>query len=407
MAQLMVVGGPDAGRSFPLTDGQTLVIGRGQASDTQINDPRMSRVHCRVEVNGGEAILFDAGGSGGTLVAGAPVERCVLRPGDLIQVGDTSLRYYVDAGHEQSTLGGQAAPSPQPKTDAQPLHTLVGQSLAHFRLDEIITAGSSGMVFKATDTEKNRTVAVKVLSPEYTASEEAKERFIRAMKTMLPLQHENIVRLYHAGKRGPYCWAAMEYVDGQSLSEVIKGIGTMNMLEWRDVFWVAVHIGRALEEAAQHKIIHRNVSPPNILQRRSDKVCKLGDLMLAKALEGALAKQVTRPGQLIGDVPYLSPERTHSDGVVDERSDLYGLGATLYALLTGRPPFEGNSLPELIRKVRQEQPEPPKKFNLAIPDLFQDAVLRLLEKRPDDRYQTAANFLRDVERIGRFNGIAV
>jgi serine/threonine protein kinase len=383
-----------------------LVIGRGQASDTQINDPRMSRVHCRVELNGGEAILLDAGGSGGTLVAGAAITRHVLRPGDVIQVGDTSLRYHLDAAHEQSTLVGHAAPLPQPKGDA-PLHALVGQSLAHFRLDEIITAGNTGMVFKATDTEKNRTVAVKVLSPEYTASEEAKERFIRAMKTMLPIQHENIVRLYHAGKRGPYCWAAMEYVDGQSLTNVIKGIGTMNMLEWRDVFWVAVHVGRALEEAAGHKIIHRNVSPPNILQRKGDKVCKLGDLMLAKALEGSLAKQVTKPGQLIGDVPYMSPERTHSDGVVDERSDLYGLGATLYALLTGRPPFEGASLPELIRKVRQEQPEPPKKYNLAIPDLFQDAVLRLLEKRPDDRYQTASNFLRDVERIGRFNGIAV
>jgi serine/threonine-protein kinase len=147
------------------------------------------------------------------------------------------------------------------------------------------------------------------------------------------------------------------------------------------------------------------VTPPNILQRRSDKVCKLGDLMLAKALEGVLAKQVTKPGQLIGDLPYMSPERTHSDGVVDERSDLYGLGASLYAVLTGRPPFEGASLPDLVRKVRQEKPEPPKKYNMAIPDLFQDAVMRLLEKRPDDRYQTAASFLRDVDRIARFNGL--
>jgi serine/threonine protein kinase len=406
MPTLAVIAGPDAGRSFFLRDGQTLTIGRGQASDTQINDPRMSRIHCRVEMNGGEAILYDGGGSGGTTVGGSPVERHVLRPGDVIQVGDTSMRFYLDEAHEQSTVAGQVA-SGQPKIDADPLHELVGQSLAQFRLDEIITAGNSGMVFKATDTEKGHTVAVKVLSPDYTASDEARERFIRAMKTMLPIQHENIVRLYHAGKRGPYCFAAMEYVDGESLDKVIKSIGTMGMLEWRDTFWVAIHIGRALEEAAQHKIIHRNVTPANILRRKSDGASKLGDLMLAKALEGSLAKQVTRPGQLIGDVPYMSPERTHSDGQVDERSDLYGLGATLYALLTGRAPVEGNSLPDMVRKVRQEKPAPPKSFNMAIPDLFQDAVMRLLEKRPDDRYQAAAAFLRDVERFGRFNGIKI
>jgi eukaryotic-like serine/threonine-protein kinase len=411
MAQLLVVGGPDAGRSFPLRDGQALVIGRGQASDTQINDPRMSRVHCRLELVNGQAVLHDAGGSGGTLVAGSAVERHALRPGDTFQVGDSVFRYQIDGLHDQSTLVGQlGANQPtaaKPEADVLPLHKLVGQSLAHFRLDEIITAGNTGMVFKATDTEKDRTVAVKVLSPDTVATEEAKERFIRAMKTMLPIQHENIVRLYYAGKRGPYCWAAMEYVEGESLASVIRRAGTMGMLEWRDAFWVAVHIGRALAEAAEHKIIHRNVTPPNILQRKSDKVCKLGDLMLAKALEGSLAKQVTKPGQLIGDVPYMAPERTVTGGDVDERSDLYGLGATLYAVMTGRPPFDAPSLPELIRLVRQQKPEPPKTYNLAIPDLFQDAVMRLLEKRPEDRYQTAEAFLRDVERIGRFNGLAI
>ena len=109
--------------------------------------------------------------------------------------------------------------------------------------------------------------------------------------------------------------------------------------------------------------------------------------MLAKALDGTLAKQVTQPGQLIGDVPYMSPERTRDQAGVDHRSDLYGLGTTLYALLTGHPPFESKSLPDLVRLVREAPPRPPWEFQLSINELFQDVVLKLIAKRPEDRFQ--------------------
>ena len=161
------------------------------------------------------------------------------------------------------------------------------------------------------------------------------------MKTMLPIRHPNIVRLYNAGKKGPVCWAAMEFIEGESLTKVIDRIGIQGMLDWHEVFRLAVQIGRALQEASEHKIIHRNVTPTNILRRTSDKTCLLGDLMLAKGLEGTTAQQITQPGQLIGDLAYMSPERTQPDAVADCRSDLYGLGATLYALLAGavaKPP---------------------------------------------------------------------
>src|SRR5215471_19101629 len=114
-----------------------------------------------------------------------------------------------------------------------------------------------------------------------------------------------------------------------------------------------------------------------------DKVAKLGDLMLAKALEGTLAQQITKSGELLGDVNYMSPERTHGTQNLDGRSDIYSLGATLYALLTGRPPFADVSLVETITKIRKAEPEKPKKFQMAIPDLFEGAVLKMLEKRPE------------------------
>jgi serine/threonine-protein kinase len=199
----------------------------------------------------------------------------------------------------------------------------------------------------------------------------------------------------------------MEYVEGESLTDVIARIGTLGMLDWQYAFRVAVHIARALEAAAGHDIIHRNVTPANILVRASDKTAKLGDLMLAKAMSGTLARQVTRPGQLVGDVLYMSPERTRSEAEVDGRSDIYSLGATVYAVLTGRPPFEGSSLPEIVTRIRQAQPEKPKKYQLSVPDLFEGVVLRMLAKRPEDRFQTPTDLLKDLERVGRYQGMSL
>ena len=116
---------------------------------------------------------------------------------------------------------------------------------------------------------------------------------------------------------------------------------------------------------------------------------------------------MTQPGQLVGDIAYMSPERTRAQESVDCRSDIYGLGATLYALLTGRPPFEDASLPATITKIRNEKPVKPKEFQLSIHDMFQDAVLQMLAKRPEDRFLTPADLLKDLERVGKYQNVSV
>ena len=177
------------------------------------------------------------------------------------------------------------------------------------------------------------------------------------------------------------------------------------MLDWKYALRVAYHIAKALEYAHGQKIIHRNITPQNILVQSADKVAKLSDLMLAKAKEGALAQQITKPGELLGDVRFMSPERSSGATTLDERSDIYSLGATVYALLTGRPPCEGDSLVETIKKIRGEVPEKPKKYQLVIPDLFEGAVMKMLEKRPDARHQTVSELLKDVERVAKYQGV--
>jgi serine/threonine protein kinase len=401
MMSLEIVEGPDRGRSFPLCDGKSLIIGRGSQSHTQIQDPRISRIHCRIVWEKGQPILVDESGSAGTHVQGQPITRVPLAAGMLFQIGGTLFRLYAP-GSSSADFPTVSVPAPTPASKAPRLTQLVGRTLGRYQLDKIITTTQSGMLFRAHDEGKSEVVAVKVLAPDLTHGDEQKDRFVRAMRTMLPVRHANIVRLHDAGKNGPFCWAAMDFIDGESLLQLIDRMGIDGMLDWREAWRVAVHICRALQFADEHKIVHRNVTPTNILRRRTDKVCLLGDLMLAKALEGAHSVQITRPGQLVGEVGYMAPERTYADGVVDIRSDMYALGATLYALLAGQPPFGDHSLTELVRQVREDTPRPPREFQYSVHTVFETLVLKLMAKRPDARYQTPVDLLRDLERVGRF-----
>jgi serine/threonine protein kinase len=404
MFQFVVTAGPDQGRVLPLKPGEPLQIGRSDKATVRLTDPAVSRVHFKIEVGAERAVLSNLSQQG-TLVNGKPATEQPLKAGDIIRIGNSELKFLIAEPSEAVT----EIPAGTAQAPAGPagLERLLGQTLAHYAIERVIAPGGSGMVFRATDTKDGRTVALKVLQPEFAKNEEDVQRFIRAMKTMLPVRHPNLVGIYGAGRTGNHCWIAMEHIEGQPLTQVIQEIGILGMLSWKRAFTVAVDVCRALEYAHGQAIVHRNVTPSNILVRAQDKSAVLGDLMLAKALEGSLAQQITRPGELLGDVSYMAPERTRGSADVDERSDLYGLGATVFALLTGRPPFQADSLPELVMKIRQAEPEKPKKFQLAIPDLFQGTVLRLLAKVPDERFQTATELLEDLKRVGKFAGITV
>lgn len=208
----------------------------------------------------------------------------------------------------------------------------------------------------------------------------------------------------------------MEYVQGDSLAKMIEWIGIGNSLQWKEVFVVAAQIGRALHEAEKRKIIHRNVTPNNILRRSKDSCHLLGDLMLAKALEGTQAREITKPGQIVGELPYLPPERTYPNATVDERSDLYGLGATLYGLITGKAPGTGKNPVEIIQNIRSKEPMKPSLFQKDINREFEEAVMRWIAKSPEDwypeqslaadrpaTYRRATQTRHGLGRLGRMN----
>ncbi len=397
-ALLHIVSGPDKGKKFQLFEGEPLLLGRSRHCFTQLNDPHVSRVHCEMELEDGQVVITDMESSG-TFVNGRRVAEHVLRPGDVVQIGETQIR-----------LEGLTAPAGGPPKPAAPvlvgdrLQELTGKTLSHFQVGPVKARGRSGFVFEARDFKDDSVVALKVLFPAATRNNQELRRFVRSMRTTMPLRHPNLVALRGAGKSGAYCWAAMEMIEGESLTQVIQRIGVAGMLDWRHAFRVAVHVGRALEYAHANHIIHRNLTPQNILIRSEDKVVKLGDLMLAKALEGALAEQLTRPGEMLGDVRYIAPERLMGSQV-DARSDLFSLGALLYTLLAGRAPFEGPTPVETLRKIRTEEPARLRQFQMSIPDAFEALVLKLLAKRPEARFPTATAMLAELDRIGKFNQV--
>jgi serine/threonine protein kinase len=404
--QLLVIAGPDKGRAFPLTPDDWMLVGRSRATPTHLSDPHASKVHCKVELTGGRAIVTDHDSTGGTFVNGQRVTQQVLKPGDVIRVGETQLLLQGDdpaagALEEGKTL---AVPLAALKGPAPASHELTGKTLSHYVLGPLLARGTVGLIFRARDTQNNRDVAVKVLGPEFVRNDEEVQRFVRAMRTMLPVRHPNLVAVYGAGKSGPHCWCAMELVEGDSLATAIRGAG--GGLDWRQALRYAVHVTRALGHAHRGGILHRNLTPPSVIVRASDQVAKLGDLMLAKAVEGMLAEKITRPGEVLGDVHYMAPERA-GGGDVDARSDLFSLGALTYALLAGRPPFEGVSTVDTLLLVREAEPARLAHYQPAVPAAFEDVVLRLLRKRPADRYPAAAEALADLEALASAHGVAV
>jgi len=212
------------------------------------------------------------------------------------------------------------------------------------------------------------------------------------------MRHTNLVTLYGGGKTGPHCWMAMEFVEGENLKETITRIGTGGKLDWRPALRMSLDLARGLYYIHNENIIHRSLSPGNILFSRGGTV-KLGSLILAKALSGALAKDVTVGGNILGEVQYLAPEQVGAGGTVDARADIYSLGSLIYALLTGKPPFQGSTPLETATWILTREPTTPRKFDPTIPEPLEKIVLRMLAKKPEERFANTGELLNELEQL--------
>jgi serine/threonine-protein kinase len=403
-AYLRVVAGPDAGRNIELSEGGRLTIGRGEKSDTHLRDLGVERLHCEVTWEAGKIHVTDLESVSGTFVEGQKITYYELKHGQEFQVGGTRIKLLASGMSESQTVATARKPARQLKPDDA---VLTGKTISHYELGSLVAKDCTGTIYKARDTRDAREVAFKAIFSDFASNEEDVKRFARAMTTARELHHPNLIALYSAGKQGTTCWFATELVDGEPLSKVIERIAAAKKVTWRFALSVGLQLARALEAAHAKHVVHGNVAPESILIRASDKVAKLGGAMLSKVFEGINAGQMNGQEHGVGNVAYMAPERTRSDAEPDTPADIYGLGATLYAILTGRPPFQEKTVAETVNKIQHDDPVPPRKLQDSIPEKLQDIVMTMLAKRPELRYESAGQVARALEQVAKSQGMAV
>ena len=258
-------------------------------------------------------------------------------------------------------------------------------------LEREIGHGGMGVVYQARQLSLNRTVAVKLLLLGRYASAESIERLRREAQSAAALQHPNIVAIHEVGEHDGQHFIAMEFVEGRNLAEIL-GDGPLPPKRAAEY---ACAIARAIHHAHQKGVLHRDLKPSNVLIDQEDKV-RLTDFGLAKKLDGS--GDLTNTGQLVGTPNYLSPEAAAGGAAeVGPASDIYGIGALLYELLTGLPPFQANSLQETLLRIRDSEPIRPRVLNSDVPHDLETICLQCLAKEPKRRYASAALLAEDLQ----------
>ena len=256
-------------------------------------------------------------------------------------------------------------------------------TLGPYRIIEFIGRGGMGIVLRAFDPKLNRTVAIKLLSPQLAANAMAMRRFLREAQAAAAISHNHVVTIHAIDEQNRPPFIVMEFIDGPSLQQKIDDEGA---LEVKEILRIGAQTAAGLAAAHEQGLVHRDIKPANILLENGVERVKISDFGLARAVDDA---EITGAGQIAGTPQYMSPEQAQGE-TVELRTDLFSLGSVMYAMCTGRPPFRADSAVGVLRRVCDDVPSPIRKVNTEIPSWMETIVNRLLAKMPADRFQSAA-----------------
>ncbi|MHC5054020.1 MAG: protein kinase domain-containing protein [Planctomycetota bacterium] len=277
---------------------------------------------------------------------------------------------------------GRAVDSPDAKT------------IAGFELLEKLGEGGMGVVYKAHQASMDRLVALKVLPERLANDKQFVSRFFREARVAAKLDHPNIVRGIDVGSSGSDYFFVMEYVEGEDVGNILKERGK---LPEKEALEIVVQVARALDHAQEHDMIHRDIKPDNVLLT-PDGVAKLLDLGLARSTSGDMTR-MTVTGTAMGTPHYISPEQARGEADIDIRTDVYSLGVSLYHMLVGTPPFDGETVAVIITKTLTEQAPPVHEIVPEVSEATSRVVEKMMSKEKGSRYANPAEVVADLELI--------
>ena len=310
----------------------------------------------------------------------------------------------VSQGGDEATLSRVvfvSGPSPRtPATDVRREASLTGLNLQvghpellgridHFDIEEVLGRGGMGIVFRGFDRELNRPVAVKFLAPHLAAHATARQRFIREARAAAGVVHPNVVPI-HAIHTGPQPYLVMSLVAGKSIQQQVESDGPLPAV---DVVRAAMQVAAGLAAAHRQGLIHRDIKPANILSDGDAGRVLLTDFGLARAADDA---SITQTGWLAGTPHYMSPEQARGE-MLDQRSDLFSLGSTMYFMATGREPFRHEHSLGILNQIAEKQPLRACDVQPEVPLPLARLIEKLMQKRPDDRVESAEQLGRILE----------
>src|SRR5215472_1683224 len=294
-------------------------------------------------------------------------------------------------GYDEAVAGVDSSAVASAKADGPGRPSPISMDFGDYELLEQIGRGGQGVVFRARQKSLNRTVALKVISLGQWASEAHVKRFRREAEAAARLEHPGIVAIHEVGEREGSCYFSMKFVEGGQVDEVVR----RTPISIRQAAELIAKVARTVHYAHEHGILHRDIKPGNILLDTKGEP-HLTDFGLARLLDAQ--SSVTRTIDVLGTPSYMAPEQAAGETAkLGKATDVYGLGAVLYQLLTGQPPFAGGTTYETIRLLRDTEPRPPRLLNPKVDRDLSTICLKCLEKDPQRRYASALALAEDLE----------
>ena len=267
---------------------------------------------------------------------------------------------------------------------------MIGKTISRYKIIEKLGDGGRSTVYKADDLRLQRIVALKIMSEKLLKNPRAKLRFLREAQSVAQLEHTNICTVYEVDSLKGCTFMAMAYVKGETLSQMTE----TGPLEINEAIGIGLQAARGLNVAHKKKIIHRDIKDGNIMVN-TEGIVKIMDFGLSKPLE---KEDITRPRAILGTVPFMSPEQA-TGKPVDYGTDIWSLGVVMYRMLTGKHPFKGRNVGEMVRSILKDEPVSIRKLRKDVPEPLEFCIHKMMEKDSEDRHENMGEVISHLRRV--------